>query len=116
MTRIQRIYKPFTKKDGWRVLVDRLWPRGLKKRAARVDHWMKEIAPSDGLRKWFGHKARRWTEFQKRYRAELAGKKELIKTLREAEKTHGTVTLLFGAKDEAHNQAVVLRQALKGKA
>ena len=112
---IKRIYEPAGKKDGCRILVDRLWPRGLKKEAARVDEWMKEIAPSNALRKWFGHKPERWAEFQKRYRGELVKKKELLQTLRAMERKHGTVTLLFGAKDEEHNQAVVLRNALKAK-
>lgn len=115
MLRIKRIYELARKKDGCRILVDRLWPRGLKKEAARVDEWMKEIAPSNALRKWFGHKPERWAEFQKRYRAELVKKKELLQTLRAMERKHGTVTLLFGAKDEEHNQAVVLRNALKAK-
>ena len=116
MIRIARIYEPRGKQDGWRVLVDRLWPRGLKKEAAQIDEWMKEIAPSDALRKWFAHKPERWPEFQRRYRAELAKKKELIGRLREFEREHGTVTLLFGAKDEEHNQAVALRNVLRGKA
>src|SRR5262245_5326653 len=115
MIRIARVYAPPGKRDGWRVLVDRLWPRGLTKQAAQVDEWMKEIAPSNELRKWFGHKPERWTEFQNRYRAELAKKKELIEMLRAMEKKHGTVTLLFGAKDEERNQAVVLRDFLKAK-
>jgi len=116
MIRIARIYEPPRKNDGWRVLVDRLWPRAVKKETAKVNEWMKEIAPSNELRKWFGHKPERWAEFQKRYRAELATKKELVEILRGIEKEHGTVTLLFGAKDEEHNQAVVLRDVLKAKA
>jgi uncharacterized protein YeaO (DUF488 family) len=116
MVRIARIYEPPTKNDGWRVLVDRLWPRGVKKEKARVDEWMKEIAPSNELRKWFGHKVERWAEFQKRYRADLVKKKELLQTLRAMERKHRTITLLYGAKDEEHNQAVVLRDVLKGKA
>ena len=116
MVRIARIYETSGEGEGWRVLVDRLWPRGMKKDAARIDDWMKEIAPSDALRKWFGHKPERWLEFQKRYRTELSRKKDLIGQLREAEKEHGTVTLLFGAKDTERNQAVVLRDVLKGKA
>ncbi len=116
MVRIARIYEPPKKYDGWRVLVDRLWPRGVRKEAARVDEWMKEIAPSNELRKWFAHQANRWAEFQKRYRAELGGKKELIEMLRAMEKKRGAVTLLFAAKDEEHNQAIVLRGLLKGKA
>jgi uncharacterized protein YeaO (DUF488 family) len=115
MVLTKRIYEPATRKDGCRILVDRLWPRGLKKEAARVDEWMKEIAPSNELRKWFGHKPERWAEFQKRYRAELAKKKELLQTLRAMERKRGTVTLLFGAKDEERNQAVVLRNILQAK-
>ena len=116
MVRIARIYLPPGKKDGLRVLVDRLWPRGVKKEKAQVDEWMKEIAPSNELRKWFGHKPERWTEFQKRYRAELVKNKELVRTLRAMERRQGTITLLFGAKDQEHNQAVVLRDFLKAKA
>ena len=116
MFRIARIYEPPRKSDGWRVLVDRLWPRGVRKEAGRVDEWMKEIAPSNELRKWFAHRADRWAEFQKRYRADLAKNKELFEMLRAMEKKHGTVTLLYAAKDEEHNQAVVLHSLLKGKA
>ena len=115
MIRISRVYRKAKKSDGWRVLVDRLWPRGIKKENASVDVWMKEIAPSDELRKWFGHSAERWPEFQKRYRAELAGKKELIGELKRMEREHRTLTLLFGAKDEERNQAVVLLKVLKTK-
>ena len=115
MIRIERIYQAPGKVTGWRVLVDRLWPRGVKKDAAKLDEWMKEIGPSDALRKWFGHQVERWPEFQGRYRAELAKKQGLLQKLRQAEKEHGTVTLLFGAKDEEHNQAVVLRDMLKAK-
>jgi uncharacterized protein YeaO (DUF488 family) len=113
MIQVARIYRPANKNDGSRVLVDRLWPRGIKKEKAHVDLWMKEIAPSDELRKWFGHEPRRWSEFQKKYRAELAQKKDLIAELKSLEKKHGTLTLLFGAKDEEHNQAVVLLNLLK---
>ena len=97
------------------MLVDRLWPRGVKKEKANVTLWMKEIAPSEQLRKWFGHEIERWPEFQKKYRAELAQKRELIRELKQLEKKHGTVTLLFAAKDEKHNQAVVLLNTLKKK-
>jgi uncharacterized protein YeaO (DUF488 family) len=115
MIRMARVYEPPGKRDGWRVLVDRLWPRGLKKRAAKVDEWMKEVAPSNELRKWFGHKPEHWAEFKKRYRGELAKKKYLIESLRALERKHGTLTLLFGAKDEQHNQAEVLCELLKAK-
>ena len=115
MIRMARVYEPPGKSEGWRVLVDRLWPRGLTKEAAHVDEWMKEIAPSDALRKWFGHKPERWADFQKRYRSELRKKKNLIGSLRKMERKHGTITLLFGANDKEHNQAVVLCNLLRRK-
>jgi uncharacterized protein YeaO (DUF488 family) len=115
MIRIKRVYEASGREDGWRVLVDRLWPRGMKKEAAKIDAWMKEAAPSDALRKWFGHNPERWPEFQKKYRAELAKKKDLIAELKKMEKEHGTLTLLFGARDAQHNQAVVLAETLKAK-
>jgi uncharacterized protein YeaO (DUF488 family) len=113
MIRIKRVYEEFAKEDGWRVLVDRLWPRGMKKEHAKIDLWMKEIAPSDELRKFFHHDALRWPDFLKTYQAELKKKVQWLAELKKLEKEHGTVTLLFGAKDEEHNQAVVLAKALK---
>lgn len=113
MIKLKRIYDTPAKTDGLRVLVDRLWPRGMKKEAAHTDIWLKDVAPSDALRKWFGHQPERWAGFQKRYCQELAKKKPLLEELRQMEKEHGTVTLLFGAKDEEHNQAVALAQVLK---
>lgn len=115
MIKIKRVYEKPEKVDGWRVLVDRLWPRGIKKEDAHVDVWMRDVAPSDALRKWFGHEPEKWGEFQKRYRSELAKKKELIAELKKMEKEHGALTLLFGAKDEEHNQAVVLADGLKSR-
>jgi len=115
MIKIKRVYEKPAREDGWRVLVDRLWPRGMKKEAAHLDVWMKDVGPSDALRKWFGHEPEKWSEFQKRYRSELTKKKELLKELKKMAKEHGTLTLLFGAKDEEHNQAVVLADALKGR-
>lgn len=115
MLRIKRVYEKASKDDGWRVLVDRLWPRGLTKEAARADAWMKEVAPSNSLRKWFGHKPEKWIAFQNKYRAELAKKKPLIKELKKMEKQHGTLTLVYGAKDEEHNQAVALAELLRKK-
>jgi uncharacterized protein YeaO (DUF488 family) len=114
MIRLKRVYEAPDKKDGWRVLVDRLWPRGLTKEKAGVDVWMKEIAPSDALRKWFGHKPEKWTAFEKKYRTELKTKKDLLQELRKMEKEHRTVTLLFGRKDEKQNQAVIIASLLKG--
>lgn len=105
---LKRVYEPPADDDGLRVLVDRLWPRGLTKENAAVDLWLKEIAPSPGLRKWFGHDPRKWAEFQRRYRAELNERGEEIDVLRKRG-GRGRVTLLYGAKDEVHNQAVVLK-------
>lgn len=109
---LKRVYEPPSEDDGLRVLVDRLWPRGLRKEDAAVDLWLKEIAPSAELRKWFGHDPDKWTEFGRRYRAELDGRGDEIDALRQrAGKGH--VTLVYGAKDERHNQAVVLRDYLE---
>lgn len=108
MFKVKRIYVEPEADDGYRVLVDRVWPRGMSKEKARVDLWMKEIGPSDGLRKWFGHDPKRWDEFQKRYREELKPKAELIGQLRELEKKHGTVSLIYSARDDQHNQAIAL--------
>jgi len=112
MIKIKRIYEPASKADGYRVLVDRLWPRGIKKENARVDKWLKDIAPTTGLRKWFNHEPEKWKQFITRYRKEISSSdamKELKADLRE----HKTVTLLFGAKDEEHNQAQALLEFLK---
>jgi len=113
MVRIKRVYEKPVKEDGWRVLVDRLWPRGMKKEAAKIDLCMKDIAPSDALRKSFCHDVKKWPGFQTKYRAELVKRKDLLAELKKIEKEHGTLTLLFGAKDEEHNQAVVLAEVLK---
>ena len=115
MIRIKRIYEEPAKDDGFRVLVDRLWPRGLTKEKAKVDLWMKEIGPSDELRKWFHHEGGEWKKFEKRYRAELAKKKDLIAEIKRLEKEHAKITLLYGSKDEKQNQAVVIAEMLKGK-
>jgi uncharacterized protein YeaO (DUF488 family) len=115
MVRIKRVYEKPMKEDGRRVLVDRLWPRGMTKEAAQIDLWMKEIAPSDALRKSFCHDVKKWPGFQTKYRVELKKKKDLLQQLEKMEKEHGTLTLLFGAKDEEHNQAVVLAKMLKAK-
>jgi len=108
---LKRAYEPAGSGDGARVLVDRLWPRGVRKADAALDEWMKEIAPSTELRKWFGHDPARWDEFQRRYRAELARQPEALDRLRALAKA-GVVTLVYSAHDEAHNDAVVLRQVL----
>ncbi len=109
--RIKRAYEPPSARDGTRVLVDRLWPRGLKRSDAAISQWMKHIAPSAELRKWFGHDPVRWQEFRRRYQAELARKRDLLGELRELA-SKGPVTPVYSAHDEAHNQAVVLRETL----
>lgn len=109
--RIKRIYEKPDADDGFRVLVDRLWPRGLKKEAAALDAWHRELAPSDALRRWFGHDVARWPEFRRRYVAELRDKGEALEALRALARER-RLTLLFAARDEAHNDAVVLREVL----
>ena len=111
---LKRIYEPKEEGDGFRVLVDRLWPRGLSKEKAGVDLWDKEVAPSTELRQWFNHEPEKWPEFQRRYRSELQARAEAVKALHAELKKHPVTTLLFGAKDAAHNQAVVLRDYLLG--
>jgi uncharacterized protein YeaO (DUF488 family) len=113
MIRTKRIYERPEAKDGYRVLVDRLWPRGMKKEVAKIDLWMKDVAPSDELRKFFHHDAMKWPDFLKKYQAELKTKKERIAELKKLEKEHGTLTLLFGARDPEHNQAAVIAEALR---
>ena len=105
---LKRIYEPPVSSDGYRVLVERLWPRGVSKEVAKLDDWLKEIAPSPELRRWYGHVPERWPEFQRRYRAELGDKSKLVDSLI-ARLDAGDVTLLFAAKDEARNSAVLLK-------
>lgn len=109
--RIKRAYEPASPKDGCRFLVDRLWPRGIRKDALALSEWLKEVAPSNDLRRWFGHNPARWEEFQRRYRTELKANQAALKPLRDA-LSHGAVTLVYSARDEARNQAVVLRDYL----
>ena len=109
--KLKRVYERSAKGDGTRILVDRLQPRALTKQKANVALWLKEIAPSTELRKWFHHDPEKWKEFKKRYLAQLNSKKEQIEVLKNKLKT-GTVTLVYGAKDEAHNEALVLKNLL----
>ncbi|KTD21491.1 DUF488 domain-containing protein [Legionella israelensis] len=103
---VKRIYEESNESDGFRILVDRLWPRGIKKTEANIDLWLKDIAPSDSLRKWFNHDPKKWTEFQKRYAQEIIDKQEDIDIiLKEGKKR---VTLLFSSKETEHNNAVAL--------
>ena len=109
--RLKRAYEPAAASDGYRVLIDRLWPRGISRDAADLDEWARELAPSGELRRWFGHDPARWDEFRRRYVAELRRKTDLINELR-ALARNGPITLVFGAHDQTHNDAVVLRRVL----
>ena len=113
MLKLKRIYEPPQRSDGCRILVDRVWPRGVSKERAAIALWLKEIGPSATLRKWFGHEPARWPEFQKRYGRELCDQPELTEQIKQLEKEHGVVTLVFSARDEERNQAVVLRDSLE---
>jgi uncharacterized protein YeaO (DUF488 family) len=109
--RLKRAYEAPLPEDGKRILVDRLWPRGLRKADAAIDRWLKEIAPSSELRRWFGHDPSRWEEFQRRYRGELSAHTDLLAELC-ALAREGTLTLVYSARDEDHNQAIALREIL----
>ncbi|ABI55953.1 DUF488 domain-containing protein [Alkalilimnicola ehrlichii MLHE-1] len=109
--RLKRVYDPAAPEDGTRVLVDRVWPRGMKREALRLDHWLRELAPSTALRRWFAHEPERWPAFRERYRQELAGAPEVLGQLLACCR-RGDVTLLYAARDRDHNQAVVLREVL----
>jgi len=111
---LKRAYEPSATPDGYRVLVDRLWPRGISKEKANIGLWLKDVAPSDELRKWFGHDPERWLEFRTKYRHELASRKELLKDLRRLEAEHTMMTLVYAAKDETRSNAVVLKDLLDG--
>ena len=115
MLRVKRVYEPPSKEDGWRILVDRVWPRGFTKERAHVEEWRKDLAPSDALREWFGHDPKKWEEFRRRYRAELqkAGKWGDLMAIAEHAKREN-VTFVFSAKDETHNQAAALKQMILG--
>lgn len=114
MLMVKRVYEPAQRSDGARFLVERLWPRGVRKEALRLDGWLKDVAPSDALRRWFGHDPEKWQEFRRRYFAELNGKPEAWQPLLEAAR-HGTVTLLYGARDLEHNNALALKDYLQAK-
>lgn len=111
--KLKRAYEPPTPDDGTRILVDRLWPRGVTKVDAAIDRWSKELAPSTPLRQWFGHDPARWQEFRRRYAEELHQHPQQLGELR-ALARKGSITLVYGARDEAHNDAVVLREVLLG--
>lgn len=109
--KIKRVYEQPSKDDGTRILVDRLWPRGVSKEKAKIDLWLKEIAPTTELRKWFGHDPEKWQRFRGRYQTELRHNDEVVKMLK-AKARQGPITLVYAARDERHNEAVVLREFL----
>ncbi|HEX5326675.1 MAG TPA: DUF488 domain-containing protein [Acetobacteraceae bacterium] len=112
--RLKRAYEPPAAEDGTRILIDRLWPRGVSKADAALDQWMKDIAPSSELRTWFGHDPARWEEFHRRYAEEVRQNADLLDQLR-ALAREGPITLVYSARDEAHNDAVVLKDLLLGR-
>jgi len=112
MIRIKRIYEDSTKADGYRILVDRLWPRGVSKERAKADLWLKEVSPSDKLRKWYSHDPEKWNEFQKKYKIELKDKSDVLGKIKKIEKEKKVVTLLYAAKDEKRTHAIVLQKIL----
>ena len=114
MIQVKRVYERRSRSDGLRILVDRLWPRRLSKERAAISVWLKDLAPSTELRMWFGHDPAKWKQFQARYRKELREKTKSLKLLRQKSKEH-TVTLLYGARDEEHNEAIVLKKVLEGR-
>ena len=109
---LKRIYEEPAEVDGFRILVDRLWPRGVSKEKANLDLWLKEIAPSTELRKWFNHDPKKWTGFQRKYKTELSKNVEHVVVLKKTLKAHKRVTLLYAAKDEEHNEAIVIKDFL----
>jgi uncharacterized protein YeaO (DUF488 family) len=113
--KLKRAYEAPERGDGTRILIDRLWPRGIKKADAAIDRWLRDIAPSAELRRWFGHQPERWPEFRSRYLAELKKRADLVEEIRTAARA-GPVTLVYAARDEAHNDAVVLKELLSGHA
>ena len=114
MIRVKRAYDNRSGDDGERILVDRLWPRGIPKERAGIDLWLKEVAPTTELRTWYGHDPARWEVFRRRYRAELAGKRDLIRILKEKSE-RGTITLVYSSREEMRNNAVALKMYLEGE-
>ena len=114
MLKIKRVYDPPSPNDGKRILIDRLWPRGLKKEDAKVDDWIKEVAPSTELRTWYGHDPKKWSEFKRRFFSELRRRQDLVEGIVSASRK-GTVTLLFGSREERFNNAVALKEFVEAR-
>lgn len=115
MIRIRRIYDPGKPGEGYKVLVDRLWPRGISKENAGWDEWMKEISPGNDLRKWYNHDPQKWDEFKERYKRELSDKEDLLNRLKQLEREHGVLTLLYSAREKEYNNATALREFLMNR-
>lgn len=113
MIKVKRVYEEPEESDGFRILVDRLWPRGISKEKAKIQLWLKEIAPTNELRKWYSHDPAKWEEFKKRYYEELKSKYDLIEQIKKIEKEEGTVTLLYSSKEEKINNAAALKELLE---
>ena len=114
MIKIKRVYEKPAEEDGYRILVDKLWPRGMTKKEAKIDLWERDAAPSDSLRRWFAHDLRKWAQFKRRYQAELAKKRNLLNQLKQLEKEKKKITFIYAAKDEKHNNALALKGILAG--
>lgn len=113
MIKIKRAYEKPSEDDGYRVLVDRLWPRGVAKNKAKIDLWLKQVSPSNELRKWFSHDLEKWDEFKKRYHSELKSEKTSLQKIKQIEKENKIITLVYAAKDDKHNNAIFLLDELK---
>ena len=114
MIKLKRVYEPASRDDGVRILVERLWPRGIKKAALKLDTWLKDVAPSDGLRQWFGHEPKKWNGFRDRYFAELEANPQTWESVAKAAR-RGRVTLIYSSRDMEHNNAVALKDYLEDK-
>lgn len=112
MINIKRVYDKPEEKDGFRILIDRLWPRGITRERAKIDLWLKEIAPSNELRKWFSHDPNKWIEFKQKYKIELKDKTEFLEQIKKLEKKEKIITLIYSAKNEENNNAVALKEIL----
>jgi len=112
MIKLERVYEIEKKPPGYSILIDRLWPRGIKKEVLKADKWIKDIAPSTPLRKWFGHDPEKWPDFKRKYKEELKEKKAILQEIKALEKAHREITLLYAAKDEKHNNALLLKEVL----
>lgn len=115
MILLRRVYDPEEPGEGYRIFIDRLWPRGLSREKATWDEWMKDVSPSNELRKWFSHDPSKWEEFRKRYKKELAGRSGQLEKLRQLEARQGTITLLYSSREERYNNAVALKEFLTQK-